>query len=55
MERETLLLLTLGMFIAAALAVGVCGWMLFVRDRRLVKAGHATAGDGAHHEAAEER
>ena len=35
MDRETTLLLALGMLIAAALAVGVSGWVLFARDRRL--------------------
>ena len=38
MDRETLLLLALGMVIAAALTVGVCGWVLFVRDRHLSRA-----------------
>lgn len=54
MDRETLLLLALGMLIAAALAVGVCGWLLFARDRRLSKTAHALAGDASHHEAAGE-
>ena len=35
------LLLALGMLIAAALAVGVSGWVLFMRDRALVRIGHA--------------
>ena len=34
MDRQTTLLLALGMLIAAALTVGVSGWVLFVRDRR---------------------
>lgn len=54
MDRETLLLLALAMLIAAALAVGVCGWMLFSRDRRYARA-VADGGDGAHHEAVGER
>jgi len=49
--RQTLLLLALGMLIASALAVGVSGWMLFVRERRLAKTGGA---DPVHHEATEE-
>ena len=35
MDRETLLLLALGLLVVAALTVGVSGWMLFARDRRL--------------------
>jgi hypothetical protein len=53
MEREALLLLAIGMLIASALAVGVSGWVLFLRDRRLSKAVHAHAGDAAHPEARE--
>ena len=34
MDRETLLLLALGLLVVAALAVGVSGWTLFARDRR---------------------
>jgi hypothetical protein len=33
MTRQTTLLLALGMLIAAALAVGVSGWILVLRDR----------------------
>jgi hypothetical protein len=56
MDRQTTLLLALGMLIAAALAVGVSGWVLFMRDRALVRIGHppsATAEDSHHHEGLE--
>ncbi len=56
MTRQTTLLLALGMLIAAALAVGVSGWVLFVRDRALVRIDHApsvTAEDSHHHEGLE--
>ncbi len=52
MDRQTTFLLALGMLIAAALAVGVSGWVLVVRDRALARAGHApgvAAQDDAHH------
>ena len=55
MDRQTTLLLALGMLIAAALAVGVSGWVLFVRDRALIR-GHvpsATPEDSYHHEGLE--
>ncbi len=56
MDRETLLLLALGMLIAAALVVGVSGWVLLARDRHLAKAGHTAGGvAGPHPEAHEER
>jgi hypothetical protein len=55
MDRETLLLLALGMLVAAALVVGVSGWVLFARDRRLLKAAHATSGDAVPPEAPGER
>jgi hypothetical protein len=59
MDRQTTLLLALGFLIAAALAVGVSGWLLLARDRRyarlLVSDGHAAgASDISHHEATEE-
>jgi hypothetical protein len=38
MDRETALLLALGMLIAASFAVGVSGWLLLIRDRRLARA-----------------
>ena len=34
MDRETALLVALGMLIASSLAVGISGWMLLIRDRR---------------------
>jgi hypothetical protein len=40
MDRETLLLLALGLLVVAALTVGVSGWTLFLRDRRSHKATH---------------
>jgi len=40
MDRETLLLLALGLLVVAALTVGVSGWTLFARDRRTRGAGH---------------
>lgn len=51
MDRQTTLLLALGMLIAAALTVGVSGWVLFVRDRALVRIGHAPSAtpEGSHH------
>lgn len=52
MDRQTTLLLALGMLIAAALAVGVSGWVLFVRDRQLSRSGRSTAPiatNDAHH------
>jgi hypothetical protein len=55
MSRDATFLLALGMLAAAAFAVGVSGWVLFVRDRRLgtsADAGVSTAPDPAgHHEA----
>jgi hypothetical protein len=56
MDRQTTFLLALGMLIAAALAVGVSGWVLFARDRALVRIGHvpsATSEDSHHHEGLE--
>ncbi len=51
MDRQTTLLLAIGMLIAAALTVGVSGWVLFVRDRALVRIGHAPSAtpEGSHH------
>jgi hypothetical protein len=37
MDRESALLLALGMLIAASLAVGVSGWVLLLRDRRAAR------------------
>src|SRR5262245_3750026 len=42
MDRETTFLLALGLLIAAAAVVSVCGWILFVRDRR---AGRSAPGE----------
>ena len=47
MDRQTTLLLSLGSLIAAALAVGIGGWILLARDRRLAKIAAAQAGDEA--------
>ena len=55
MSRETLLLTALGMLVAAALTVGVSGWVLFVRDRRLAHTASGPSGDVAHPEVVEER
>ena len=57
MERETILLLALGMLVAAALVVGVSGWVLLLRDRGRSKTtlAQATAHvDTAHHREAVE-
>lgn len=57
MDLQTTFLLALGMLIAAALAVGVSGWVLVVRDRALARAGHApgvAVQDDAHHREARE-
>ena len=43
MDRETALLLALGMLIAASFAVGISGWVLLIRDRRPARAGHERA------------
>ena len=37
MDRESALLMALGMLIAASLAVGVSGWVLLIRDRRTAR------------------
>lgn len=56
MDRETLLLLAIVMLSAAAIAVGVSGWVLLARDRRLRHSFAVAGPDGAgHHEVAEER
>ncbi|HWC71609.1 MAG TPA: hypothetical protein VG993_10635 [Actinomycetota bacterium] len=52
MDRETLLLVAIVMLAVAAFAVGLSGWILLARDRR-VRRSLATAA--AHPEAAEER
>jgi hypothetical protein len=43
MDRESVLLLALGMLIAASLAVGASGWILLIRDRRQARAVHQRA------------
>jgi hypothetical protein len=43
MVRETALLLALGMLMASSLAVGISGWWLLIRDRRLARAVHHRA------------
>jgi hypothetical protein len=43
MDRETALLLALGILIAASFAVGVSGWVLLIRDRRPARADHHRA------------
>lgn len=53
MDRQTTFLLALAMLVAACLAVGVSGWVLFFRDRALHKLAMATAHDD-HVEVAEE-
>jgi hypothetical protein len=68
MDRQTTLLLALGMLIAAAFVVGVAGWVLFARDHALHKTlvnrrapdpvpadgtRHADTVDDPHHEVAE--
>ncbi len=56
MGRESLLLLAVSMLIAAAAVVGISGWVLVVRDRRLARAGVAISGtSGIHPEDREER
>ncbi|MDP9298670.1 MAG: hypothetical protein M3O98_08420 [Actinomycetota bacterium] len=52
MTRQTALLLALGMLVAAALSVGVTGWILLVRDRRSAKPSQET-GHGPHPERSE--
>ena len=43
MDRETALLVALGMLIASSLAVGISGWMLLIRDRRHAPSLHQRA------------
>ncbi len=43
MDRDTTFLLALGMLIAAALVVGVSGWVLFARDHRACRTARAPA------------
>ena len=57
MDRQTTFLVALGMLIAAASVVGICGWVLFFRDRAFAKAGLAVvpapSRDPHHHEGRE--
>ena len=50
MDRQTTLLLALGLLITAGAFVSVSGWVLFVRDRRSGRAAvaepHDEAGEG---------
>jgi hypothetical protein len=57
MSHEAPFLVALGMLVAAALVVGVSGWMLFARERALPRAatGRTSAlPDDAHHPGAAE-
>jgi hypothetical protein len=53
MSRETALLVAIVMLSLAALTVGVSGWILLARDRRLSRAATETPAAN-HHEVAEE-
>jgi hypothetical protein len=52
MDRDALFLLALGSLVVAALTVGVSGWVLVVRERRL--AASSAAAPSTHHEVHEE-
>jgi hypothetical protein len=43
MDRETALLVALGMLIASSLAIGIGGWVILFRDRRPAGATHRRA------------
>jgi hypothetical protein len=43
MDRETALLVALGMLIASSFAIGISGWVLVIRDRRPAPAAHQRA------------
>jgi hypothetical protein len=45
MDRDATFLLTLISLAAAALVVGVSGWVLFVRDHRAWKTAHTSPDD----------
>jgi hypothetical protein len=49
MDHETPFLVALGTLVVAALVVGASGWILFLRDRRPVRAG--AIADEHHREA----
>ena len=56
MDRQSLLLAAVSTLIVAATAVGISGWVLYLRDRRLARPEPSSAGTGAAHpEAHEER
>jgi len=56
MDRESLLLIAIVMLAVAAFAVGVSGFLLLVRDRRLRHSlAPAATGAAGHHEVPEER
>jgi hypothetical protein len=56
MDRETLLLVAIVMLAVAAVAVGVSGFVLLARDRKLRHSlAPVTSGAAAHPEAPEER
>jgi hypothetical protein len=50
MDRDATFLFALILFAAAAIAVGSSGWVLWIRDHRLAKAGAVAS----HHEVTEE-
>jgi hypothetical protein len=43
MDRETALLVALGMLIASSLAIGISGWVILIRDRRPARGIHHRA------------
>ena len=43
MDRESALLVALGMLIASSLTVGISGWVLLIRDRRSTRPIHQGA------------
>ena len=55
MDRETLLLVAIAMLAVAAFAVGVSGWILLARDRRIRHSLAPVGTDAAgHHRTSEE-
>jgi hypothetical protein len=54
MDRDATFLLALIMLAAAALVVGVSGWVLFVRDHRAWKSAHAPDPDTDHQQVVED-
>lgn len=45
MDRETVLLVTLGLLVLAAAIVAAVGWILFARERRSDRADRLNAAD----------